>query len=556
MTNETQPAGQTAGQADAEQPAPKPLFPGASPPQPPKPLPQLLLYMTAATIIGITQGVGMSFISVTIQQIAGPLQATTAEASWLTAAYLAPNASLTLLLFKIRAQFGIRRFAEVSIIAYVLINLCHLWVNSFETALVLRFFAGVAAAPMSSIAILYMIEGLPREKKLSVGICAALTVITISTPLAGLVAPYLMANGGWHQLYICELGLAMISLALIFRLPLLSGERIKVIGRTDLISFAFLFVGMGAITIALSLGRVYWWTERSWIGELLILGVACLTIMALIELPRKTPLLDVRWLTSAEIIHFAGALLIFRIILSEQTTGMRSFFVMLGLANDQLTGIYAITIIATILAGISCSLLLKPGRVAYLHGFALILLVIGSWMDSQSTALTRPEQMYLSQILIAFASGLYLPPAMMIGMVAAMRRGPNFILSFIVVFLVTQRVGGILGAALFGSFVTWREQIHSAAIATTLTSGNALTGERINQLAGAYASTISDTVIRSAEGAVLLARQATTQAYVLAYNDAFRLMSLLAALALVILVLDVLFEKWEHRRAAAEGLTA
>lgn len=541
--------------AAAEQPA-RPIYPGAPPPQPPKPLPQLLLYMFAATVIGITQGVGMSFISVTIQQIAGPLKATTAEASWLMAAYLAPNATLTLILFKMRQQFGIRRFAEVSIVVYVLINFCHLWVDSFQSALVLRFFAGVAAAPMSSVGILYMMEGLPREKKLNIGICSAMTVLSLSTPLAGLTAPFLLEHGGWHGLYMCEIGLALISLALIFKLPLLSGERVKVINKVDLTSFSFLFIGMGAVATALTVGRVYWWTEKPWLGVMLVAGVAALMVMVLIELHRDNPMIEIRWLTSAEIIHFTGALLIFRILLSEQSSGVRSFFVMLGLNNDQLQGLYVVIILSTIAAGATCAFLLKPGRVALLHGFALVLLVIGSWMDSQSTILTRPGQMYVSQMLLSFAAGLYLPPAMMVGFIAALRRGPSFLISFIAVFLTTQRVGGILGSAMFGSFVTWREQIHSAAIAQDLTSGNPVVTQRISQLANAYASTISDTGIRQAEGAVLLAKKATQQAYVLAYNDAFRFIALLAAVALVILVLDVCFEAWENKRAAAEGLPA
>ncbi|WP_174801105.1 MFS transporter [Martelella limonii] len=533
-----------------------PLYPGAPPAQPPKPLPQLLLYMCAATVIGITQALGMSFISVSIQQIAGPLKATTTEATWMLAAYLVPNASLTLMLFKMRQQFGLRRFAEVSIVLYVLVNLCHLWIDNYQAAIVMRFFAGVAAAPMSSIAILYMLEGLPREKKLSIGISSAMTVISLGTPLAGLMAPVLLDYGGLQRLYIFEIGLALVSLALIYKLPLVSGERVKVISRNDLIAFGFLFVGMGALTVALTVGRLYWWTEKPWIGWLMVVGVASLTIMVLMETHRENPLVDIKWITSAEIIHFTGALLIFRIILSEQSSGARGFFMMLGLSNEQLRGLYIVMIVATIAAGVTCAALIKPGRVAAMHGFALVLLIIGTWLDSQATSLTRPEQMYLSQTLIAFAAGLYLPPAMLIGFMAALKRGPSYILSFIIVFLTTQRVGGILGSALFGSFVTWREQIHSAALAKDITGGDPLVSQRLAQLAGAYGQSIGDVALRKAEGAMLFASQVRQQAYVLAYNDAFRFTSLLACVALAVLIIDVAFERWENGRAAAEGLAA
>src|SRR5690606_20068453 len=134
-------------------------------PTPPSfvPKPPLLTagYLIAATIVALTQGLGLSFISTNLQQIAGPMQLTQVEASWLMAAYLFPNVSLSLLLFKMRAQYGIRNFCEVAIVVYVLVCIAHLWVQSFPSALVLRFFAGVAAAPMSSVAFLYMLEPVP-----------------------------------------------------------------------------------------------------------------------------------------------------------------------------------------------------------------------------------------------------------------------------------------------------------------------------------------------------------------------------------------------------------
>ena len=66
--------------------------------------------------------------------------------------------------------------------------------------------------------------------------------------------------------------------------------------------------------------------------------------------------------------------------------------------------------------------------------------------------------MYLSQALIAFAGALFLPPAMAAGLMMALKKGPNYILSFVIVFLTTQSIGGVLGSAIFGSFITLRRR--------------------------------------------------------------------------------------------------
>lgn len=513
-------------------------------------------YMLAATVIALTQGLGMSFISTNIQQIAGPLEATTTEATWWMVAYMAPNVSLSLLLFKMRTQYGLRNFAEVAIVAYMLISIGHIWVDDFQSGLLLRFFAGVAAAPMSSLAFLYMLEHVPPQRKLNVGLCLAMTALGLSTPVAGLISPSLLDIGGWHALYMVEAGLAMISLGAIYLLPLATMPRAKVISATDLISFSFLAFGMAMGVVVLLTGRLYWWGEAPWLGLCLSASVIALTVVVVIELQRETPLLDIRWLTSREIIHFAGALLLFRILLSEQSSGAVSFFRAIGLQNEQMSGYYWVVLLATLASGAVTAAVMKPGREGAIHVVSLLCLAIGSYMDSRSTILTRPSDMYVSQLLVGFASGLFLPPALAIGLTSAMKKGPNYILSFIIVFLTTQKVGGIMGGAIFGSFVTLREQFHSFVLSQHINAADPLDITRLQQLGGAYARVLTDPAQRTIQGTVLLTKQITQQAYVLAYDDAFFVTSAAACGALALLLAHMGWRQFSHYRMTFAGSAA
>ncbi len=521
----------------------------AAAPAPPAfvPKPPLLTagYMIASAIVALTQGLGLSFISTNLQQISGPMQITQNEAAWLMAAYLFPNVSLSLLLFKLRAQYGIRNFCEVAIVAYVLVCIAHLYAEGYQSALILRFFAGVAAAPMSSIAFLYMLEPVPPQRKLNIGLCLALTSLALSTPVAGLISPALLDIGGYHALYVVEMGLAMISLGLIYLLPLASPPRVKVISVLDVVTYCFLAVAMGCLAIVLVVGRIYWWTSAAWLGWLIAGSIVAAMVAALIELNRTNHLLDIRWLTSREIIHFTGALLVFRIILSEQSSGAINFLRAMGLQNEQLSGLYWVILGASVVSGLICAAIMKPGREPAIHAASLLLLAAGSYMDSHATALTRPEQMYLSQLLIGFAGGLFLPPALAVGLTAALKRGPNYILSFIIVFLTTQKIGGFFGSAVIGTFVQWREQFHSFRLVSRLTAADPLVATRLRQLGGAYGKVLTDPHQQTVQGAQLLARQVTQQAYVLAYNDAFLLTACLALFALAFLVVHV---AWRNLR--------
>lgn len=513
----------------------------------------VLGYVLASIIVALTQGLGLSFLNVNLQQIAGPLEATNNEAVWLVAAYVFPNASLGLFLFKIRTQYGIRNFAEVAIVVYVMVAIAHLWANDFTTAMVLRFFAGAAAAPLSSLAFLYMLEVFPPQKKLSVGLCLALTAIALPTPVAGLLSPGLLDLGDWYPLNMLELGLSLISLALVYLLPLTSPPRMKVMQWMDYVSFTFLAICMGSFAAALTVGRLYWWTEQPWLGWMIVVGIAAGLVCALIELNRRNHLIDVRWLTSREIIHFAGILLLFRVLLSEQSSGAINMFRQLGLLNDQLHDLYWVILIGSVVSGVLCAFILKPGRGELIHGISLLMLAVGSYMDSQSTVLTRPEQMYISQMLVSFATGLFLPPAMAVGFAAALKRGLVYIISFLAVFLATQKVGGYLGSALFGSFVTWREQFHSFRLISRLSPTDPMLTARLQQYAGAFSHVTQDPALRNIQGANQLSKLIQQQAYVLAYNDAFFLTSVMSLLALACLCLHM---AWRHRGKLFPGTTA
>ncbi len=547
MTTASAKAHPDAGGSEVETPS-KPLAPQAPPtpaaaPAPiPAPMPPLRAagYMLASLLLALTQGLGMNLISANLPQIQGALGATTNEATWLVAAYMAPNVSLSLALIKIRTQYGLRNFAELSILVFVLVSLMHLFVDDLHSALIVRFFSGIAAAPMSSLGFLYMLEAFPPAKKLNIGLSLALTNLSFGAPLARLIAPDLLMIGQWHGLYVFEIAIALLAFAAVYLLPLTPQPRTKVIHWRDVVSYLLIAVGFGLTAMVLTLGRAYWWFEAPWLGMMLAIGLAAVTVAVVLELNRESPLLDIRWLASKEVVHFTGALLIFRIALSEQTSGAFAFFQALGLQNDQMQALSLVILASSVLGGLVCAAVVKPNREHAIHIVALSLLILGAVMDSRATNLTRPAEMYLSQALIAFAGALFLPPAMAAGLMMALKKGPTYILSFVIVFLTTQSIGGVLGSAIVGSFITWRTRLHIQALANHLPLTDPLVAQRLSQLAGAYGRVITDKALLSAEGAVLLGQQVTREATVLAYNDAFLAIAGLATFALAALIVHVL----------------
>src|SRR5690606_39088917 len=170
------------------------------------------------------------------------------------AGYVFPSVSLTLLLFKVRAQYGIRNFSEAAIVVYVFVCLAHLWVNDFGTALLFRFVAGAAAAPISSLAFLYILDAFQPARNMNIGLCMALLALAIPRPLTGILSPFLLDLGGVRMFYTFEIGAAMVALGLVYLLPLASPPRVKAIRKLDVVSYIFLAVGLGSFAVALTVG--------------------------------------------------------------------------------------------------------------------------------------------------------------------------------------------------------------------------------------------------------------------------------------------------------------
>jgi hypothetical protein len=162
------------------------------------------------------------------------------------------------------------------------------------------------------------------------------------------------------------------------------------------------------------------------------------------------------------------------------------------------------------------------------------LIAIAAWMDSDASNLTRPVNLYLSQALIAFAAIYFVGAMMMNGMVRALSRGPSHIISFTAVFSISQTLGGLGGAALLGSLQIARERLHSNELVQNILLTDPQAAARIDALSAAYGRVLGDPALRRAEGILLLGQQVTREANILAFNDVFMVIAVLAAIAFVI----------------------
>ncbi len=498
-------------------------------------------FALVGVIVALTGGLGNALVIANLPYLQGALGATSQDIAWLPAAYIMTNVSMNLLLVKFRQQFGLRAFTELFLVLYALVTLAHLFVNDIDSAIAVRAAHGMVGAALSTLGLYYMIQAFPQKWRLK-ALVLGLGTAQLATPLARLVSEDLLQIAQWRGLYLFELGMAMLSLGCVLMLKLPPGDRFKAFEKLDFLTFGLLAPGFALLCAVLSLGRIEWWLEAPWIGIASAASIALICAGLAIEHNRSNPLLITRWLGSGSILRLGLAVILFRIVLSEQSVGAVGFLQALNMGSQQLHTLYLVMLLGSV-AGLAVSALtINPAHLIKPLLISLAMMAVGAWMDSHSTNVTRQSNMYLSQFLLAFGGTFFLGPTLVLG-ISGVLANPRNMISFSVLFGITQNIGGLIGSAALGTFQIVREKFHSSHIVEHLTLINPLVQSRLQSYGASYGSVIADSSQRNVQGIRAMATAATREANVLAYNDVFMLIALIAVLTMVWISFRVIWLK-------------
>lgn len=511
------------------QPHERPNLPG-SPSTPLHSTRKRWAYAMVGVLVAITGGLGNALVIANLQYLQGALGATTAEMAWLPAAYVMTNVCMNLLLVKFRQQFGLRAFTEVFLVLYALVTFGHLFVNDLSSAIAVRAAHGMVGAALSSLGLYYMIQAFPAKWRLK-ALVLGLGTAQLALPLARLFSEDLLQIAEWRGLYLFELGMALICLGCVFLLKLPPGDRFKTFEKLDFLTFAILATGVALLCAVLSLGRIDWWLEAPWIGVASACSLVLIMAGLAIEHNRANPMLMTRWLGSGVMIRLALAVILIRMVLSEQSTGAVGFMQMLNMSYQQMHTLYVVMLAGAIAGLVVSALTINPAHLLSPLVISLALMATGSVMDSFSSNLTRPQNLYISQFLLGFGGTFFLGPTMVLGTKNVLAN-PRNLVSFSVMFGICQNLGGLIGAALLGTFQIVREKFHSSMIVEHLTLLDPRVAARVSSGGSAYGGIVADPELRNLMGIRSLATAATREANVMAYNDVFMLIAIIAMLTM------------------------
>ena len=517
-------------------PEDRPTFPGGpfAPPHPPL---RKVGYAAVGLWIGATTTFANATITVNVPNLSGEYAAYVAELSWLPAIYVTANSCANTMLVKARAQFSMMNVMRVLLLVYIAVAAMQFFVTGFAAAASVRFVSGLVAGGMTTTGIYYLLQAVPPKAR-AVALVTGLGMTQLGTPLARLLPVDLLSANGWFGQHCIELATGATTLALITLLPLPPTPRSRIFQRLDFVTVSLLLPAILLICGVLNRGRLAWWTDTPWLGADLAIAIPLLAAALVIEATRERPLIQMGWIGTRDFLGFIVIALLMRLALAEQTYGAVGLLTAGNLDNDQLRELFCWVIVSMLAGIVACVLTLSEQVLPKQVIVACLAIAAGAWMDSHANDLTRPEQLYLSQSLIGFGTCLFIGPTLAHGVIKVVRLGADYFVTLVVVFSMTQNIGGLAGSALLGSYQTVATRAHFQELAERMPGGDIQVANRIAGSTRALAGTVVDPALRAQQGGASLAGSMTREATVLAFNDVFRLVWRLAlATALLVMFL-------------------
>ena len=528
-----------------------PILPG-SPANPDHPNRRRAAYFFIGILLGLIGGSQNGFLLANTPALQAQFALTPVEAGWLTVAFYSTYACMSMLLFRVRQELGIQPFVRWAMIGLVTANFVQMIGPGYYPELAARAVAGITAAGLSALALYYLMQGLPPAKRVA-GIVISLGLTQVSFPLTRALSPMLLVDGAMEHVFQFQFALSLLGLGAVYLLRLPPGVRRKTFEPLDLPSFGLFMIGVGALCAFLIQGRIQWW-DTPWLGGALAVAVVGLGGCFLIEANRRSPMLDLSWLSSRAIVSLAATGATVRILVAEQGFGASGMFTSLGYGADQLTGYFWVLTAATV-AGLVLSLVrIDPRDLTRPVLFAILVICIAAFADTRTGVLTRPQDLYWTQAAIAFAAVFAMGPIMMEGMFRALAAGPSYVVSFIAVFSLSQSVGGLAGIGILSAFHKLRLKAHTIDAGDTLTMANSQLAQAFADAVRRVAPTQGDAALRQQAATSNIVKEIGREAAVLAFNDVFFLIGTLAAATFAIVFAGWAANKIRGRNPLAKEL--
>jgi MFS transporter, DHA2 family, multidrug resistance protein len=493
-------------------------------------------FKTWVAVIGSTVGAFLAILNIqvvgaSLADIQGGIGAGLDDGGWITTSYLIAEIIVIPLSAWFASIFSLRTYLLASTMLFLGLTAACASAHTLGQMIVIRAAQGFAGGALIPLAFTIIMTKLPRTKY-----PAGLAIYSIAVVFAPSIGPalggYFSDTFGWQSIFFLSLPPGLVMVAMLWYSLEPTPRQLQLLRHGDWLGMFTMAAGLGCLETVLEEGEKNDWFGSSFIVCLAVIAVLSLATFIWVELKRTAPLLNLRLLarrnfglgTCANFI-FGFSMFGWIYLIPQYLSRMQ------GYSSQQIGGVM-------IWLGLP-QLLLIPflpkimqrvdSRRLVIGGY--ILFIAGSLLATRLSDDFSGPQFLSSSLVRALAQVMTMAPLSAIAIAGIEHEQAG---SASALFNAMRNMGGAVGIAVIQTFLTKREQFHSAILSSQVTLLDQSTRQRLDHLAARFLSSgVSDTAVAYRDAVVAVGRDIRHQAFLLGFSDSIIMQSAVLGLGLV-----------------------
>ncbi|GAB3533819.1 DHA2 family efflux MFS transporter permease subunit [Photobacterium alginatilyticum] len=489
-------------------------------------------------LIGGLIGAFMAILDIQItnsslKDIQGALSATLDESSWISTSYLVAEMIAIPLSGWLSMALGKRRYLTWTTVIFTLSSLlCSISWN-MTSMIMFRALQGFSGGALIPLAFSLVVQLLPIHKR-AIGMAMFGVTATFAPSIGPTLGGWLTENLSWHYIFYINIPPAILLITMVrYGLddePL----NIQSLLKADWIGIATMALGLGCLEVVLEDGNREEWFSSDFIVTLSIISAVSLVYFVINELQHKKPLVNLRLLKNGQ---FAMSCLAY-LILGMALLG--SIYV-LPLYLTQIQHYNALEIGEVLMWMGFPQLLIFPLvpkltniiKPKYLVTFGFVMFGLSCYVNTHMSVDYGGQQLIFSMLLRAIGSPFIMVPLSLVAMQGISKADTPDASTLT---NVMRNLGGAFSIAIIATMLDNKTREHLAHIKESIPSVSSNAWQQLLQQSSYFVQAGSDSGTAMVQAQASLVATMQRDAAIMAYNDAFLMMSAFLALAAVLML--------------------
>ncbi|MEA1647736.1 MDR family MFS transporter [Nitrospirillum sp. BR 11164] len=509
-------------------------------------------FKTWLAVLGSVLGAFMAVLNIQIvnaslADIQGGIGAGVDDGGWVATAYLIGEIIVIPLSGFMSQVFSVRRYLITNTVLFLVFSVACAFAQNLQQMIVLRAIQGFCGGVLIPMAFTLIITLLPKSRH-PLGLALFALTATFAPAIGPTIGGYLTETYGWKYIFYINLVPGVFMVAALWASLERAPVRLNLLRQGDWWGIATMAVGLACLQTVLEEGNKDDWFGSAYIVRLAIIAAVALVAFLVIELTVAKPLLNLRLLARRNfglgivanvllgVVLYASSYLLPRYL--GQIQGYNALQIGSVMAWVGLPQLVLIPLVPLLMKRFDARWLALVGAAVFAGSN---FMNIHLWLGSAS------DQLFWPNIVRAFGQALVMTPLSVLATGGIEKENAG---SASGLFNMMRNLGGAVGIALTQTWLTKREQFHS----NVMTGQVSLFGESTRQHLAMLQRTFME---HGVPDALTAWRQAVaevdagvrTQAWLMAYSDAFFFLGSAMALSAV----AILFLKKAASGADAGG---